>query len=113
MTKQILNEMGEITRKEDGFPFTVWVYSEDHSPAHIHLYNKDDGKLITKILLTDNYPATVEELQIVKGFKIPSKTFMKEVFKWAYSKNKKGWQYWDVALFMWDSLHPNDKVQKE
>lgn len=110
MTQQ-LNEMGEITRKDAGFSFTVWVHSDDHNPPHMHFLDKNNDKLITKIEITLNYPATTNDIKILKGYPRPSEKILKEVLKWAYTKNKRGWEYWEVAQEAWEQLHPNEPIE--
>jgi len=102
-----LDEMATISGKNTQFWFTVTVHSNDHNPPHIHILTKE-GEELVKVEITDDHPNTIEDLNCF-DWTIPETNIVKkEILKWSKSKNKKGWNYWDVAQMEWEHLHPDD-----
>ena len=106
--KEILNEMGQLLNKQSKYPFTVWIYSEDHEPPHFHLYNKRTNELITKIIITTDLPKTDDDIKEVKGCSELTTSMKKMILEWANSENKRHIPYWYAALDLWEQLHPED-----
>lgn len=100
----ILLEMTTLTDKNSNFPFIVDLYSDDHSPKHLHFLSKDK-KLLVKIKITESCPKDISEIE---GFswKIPeTNRFKKEVLKWFNSLDEDGDIQWKVALNLWNNYH--------
>ena len=102
------DEMATVYGKDTTFWFSVAVYSNDHKPAHMHILTKESEHLVFKVEITENKPNSIEDLKCF-DWKIPeTNAVKKEILKWSRSKNKRGINYWDLALTTWDMLHPND-----
>lgn len=100
-------EMGQLLNKNSKYSFTVWVYSEDHNPPHLHFIDKITNKLVLKLEITDYIPTNVDELKPMKSYSLTN-TLAKEIIEWANDKNSFGLHYWYAGILLWNQLHPED-----
>jgi len=102
------NEMATVSGKDTKFWFSVAIYSNDHKPAHMHILTKEGEQVILKVEITESKPSSIEDLKCF-NWNIPeTNTIKKEILKWSKSTNKRGINYWDLALTTWDMLHPDN-----
>lgn len=106
--KPSLNEMATIVPKSMGFGIELKIFSEDHNPAHLHVYDIKSGNLIAKIIIPSSKPSNVNSIRVY-GDEELTITQKKLILKVLNAKDKKtGTPVWKTAIIVWDSLHYDD-----
>lgn len=103
-----LTEMATVSGKDTDFWFSVAIYSNDHNPKHMHIMSKNGEIVFLKIEITEKRPLKIEDLKCFDWNMPETNKIKKEIIKWAASSNKRGINYWDLALTTWEMLHPNN-----
>ena len=98
----ILFEMSTVCKKSDGFGFILTINSDDHDPAHMHMFDLND-KLITKILIPTNKPNTISDIKIYKGSQDINNELKKSILQWFKGKNKLGINNWLRCVDIWNT----------
>lgn len=96
-----LEEMATVCAVKLGFGFKGVIWSNDHNPPHIHISTPDNHEL-TRILLIEKCPQTIDDVKIMKGDKELDQNTKSKIVKWANSTMKSGTTRWEFAFETWE-----------
>ena len=98
--ENMLVEMADIMSSDQQHGYLVTVFSNDHEPPHAHL-RKLNGETFAMILITDEAPKNINELQLYKTDRLSSK-IKKDLVKWANDIDPDfGCTYWTTLKNFW------------
>ena len=103
-----LNEMATLISKRDGFGIKIVLNSEDHEPAHMHVIDVSNDKLIARVLVPDSEPQDEDDIKLYRG-KPLSRTQKRVLLRALRSRDKiTGCPMWQLMARTWEILHPED-----
>lgn len=90
---QLLVEQATLARLVDGFGFIYVIHTNDHNPAHIHLYLSQADvaahNTYTRLLIPKNTPNSIADIQVYSGDTELTTKQKKMVLSWFEAKYKK------------------------
>jgi len=90
---ELLLEMATLTRLEEGFGFIYVIHTNDHEPAHIHLYlNQEDIRTenyYTRVCIPEECPKTINDVKVCDNDRELTNIEKKIVLKWFLSPSKR------------------------
>ena len=98
-THQKLDEMATVCKRSDGYGIIIQIYSNDHAPAHAHVFD-NTRKEIGKFELKESLPQKPQDLTLYQTTSIPTDTVDK-IVKWANGKTKLCINNWLFARQTW------------
>lgn len=114
--KEKLNEseypidIATFCKKSDGYGFIAKMYSNDHNPAHIHIYNLERIE-VGKLLINGTKPKTIEDLIFKDATNELNSSFKKRILDWI---NENEWNkkfcFWLILQDIWFYMHNNDEL---
>ena len=108
--RRSLNEMATVLDKSYGLGIEIRVYSEDHKPAHMHIYNVDKRSLIARVLISLNKPKNIDSIKPYENEEI-SNTNKRVILKALLcTERDTELPIWKAVKFSWNMLHPNEKI---
>ena len=91
---QILLEMATLAKKGKDFDFYLVMHTNDHEPAHLHVYlSKENIKTddyFTRLIIPSMMPTNINDLQTLNGEHdnpLPSKS-KQQILKWFLQVDK-------------------------
>ena len=106
---KIINEMATVCSKSEKYGFIAQIYSRDHNPPHIHIFNTE-GKELGQIYITEKRPNLKKDIIIYKG---NVDIVIDNILKWAKGKSKLGIQNWNRAKQAWIDNHKDEDIKFE
>ena len=106
-----LTAMSVICPKLKGYGFVIYVYSNDHTPPHIHISEDLNTKDIAKVAITNETPRKKKDLVILDGSLTGAQKAA--LVQWANSPYVKGVNLsnWDNAKTVWIYNHGGKKCK--
>lgn len=107
-SREFLTEQATLTNLQEGYGFIFIIHSNDHKPAHIHLYLKSSDvpveNVYTRILIPQTCPLTVDDIGVVPGDRQLNSKEKKIVLSWfnAYQNKALGVTNYVMAVGIWD-----------
>lgn len=102
---KILNEMSTVCKKSDQAGFIAQIYSKDHNPPHMHIFNMSNKEL-GEIYITEKQPKSKKDIIVYKGN--INETIKEYIYQWSVKKSKRGINNWESAKFAWEINHSED-----
>lgn len=105
---EYLTEQATLTNLQEGFGFIYIIHSNDHKPAHIHLYLKPSDvpveNVYTRLLIPPTCPSTVEDIDVVRGDRELNAKEKKVVLAWFNALQNKALSVTNyvMAVGIWD-----------
>lgn len=109
MVEQYLVEMATIATLQQGLGYILVIHTNDHEPAHIHLY-KSAGDVATesyytRVLIPEILPTTVDDIKTYSNDAELTAKEKKILLNWFRSPSRKNKNItnFDVANLIWDT----------
>ncbi|MBQ7501990.1 hypothetical protein IJT93_04655 [bacterium] len=104
-----LNETAVIIKEEDGFGIIIEINSEDRLPAHMHVFDASDRRLIAKVIIPSVKPDSINSIHPYQGYTLTDAQ-KKVILDVMLSKRELGVHVWKVAILAWNAEHPDSSV---
>ena len=109
--KQLLIEMSTVCPKKDNFGFIARIFSNDHNPPRIHIFDFSENE-ICRVLITDKKPNALDDLKTLSVDDARAFSKIREkILEFANSRNRYGFNNWDFLKATWESYHAEEKVK--
>ena len=111
MKELLVVEMSTVCSKKDNYGFIARIFSNDHNPPHIHIFDVSENE-ICRILITDKKPNDFYDLRTLSVDNERDFSKIREkILEFANSRNKYGFNNWDFLKATWESYHSDEKVK--
>lgn len=104
-----LNEMATVLSKSYGFGIEIKIFSEDHSPAHMHVYDVKSGELIGRVIIPSSKPSSINSIRSLGNEEL-TVSQKKIILNALLVKGKRmSDPIWKLAIYTWEALHPDSE----
>ena len=100
-----LNEV-KIIKKRDGFGIEIFINSNDHDPAHVHIKKVGESKSFAKVYIPDAEPKDISDIKTYRSKEL-SNDVKETILRALLFKDRQSRKpVWQLAREKWASAHP-------